>query len=107
MLERIVGFVACLMCAIPFLIIKKYDKDSRDPISFWSGDRTLKSKVINTAEYNREMSGLYRKCAYAFLLAGVGCMILPVVGYVMIGLECTVGFYLVWRCYKKILRRYS
>lgn len=107
MVERIVGFVACLMCAIPFLIIKKYDKDSRDPIGFWSGDRTLKSKVINIPEYNREMSGLYGKCAYAFLLAGIGCMILPAVGYVMIGLECTVGFYLVWRCYKKILGRYS
>lgn len=107
MVERIVGFVACLMCAIPFMIISKYDKDSRDPIGFWSGDKTLKSKVKNIVEYNKEMAGLYGKCAYAFLLAGVCCMILPALGYFVICLECTVGFYVVWRSYKSILKRHS
>lgn len=107
MAERIIGFISCLMCAIPFLIISKYDKNSREPIAFWSGDKTLKSKVINVPDYNREMSGLYGKCAYAFLLAGAGCVILPVIGYFMICFECTAGIYFVYRCYKKILGRYS
>lgn len=107
MLERIIGFVCCLMCSIPFLITSKYDKNSREPITFWSGDKTLKSKVVNVAEYNKEMCGLYGKCAGAFLLAGTGCMILPVIGYVMICFECTAGIYFMYRCYKKILERYS
>lgn len=110
MVERMVGFISCLMCAIPFLIITKYDKNSKEPIGFWSGDKTyktLKSKVKNISKYNEEMAGLYGKCASAFLLAGVGCIILPFIGYALICFECTVGIYLVYRSYKKILGRYS
>lgn len=107
MVERMAGFVCCLMCAIPFLIIAKYDKGSRDPIGFWSGDKTLKEKVKNIPEYNKEMAALYGKCAGAFLLTGFGYVILPFLGIVLICLDCSVGFYLAWRNYKKILGKYS
>ena len=47
MVGRIVGLIACFMSALPFFIISFYDKDSKEPINFWSGDTTLKSKVRN------------------------------------------------------------
>ena len=53
MVGKIIGLVSCLMCAFPFLIISVYNKDSREPINFWSGDTTLKSKVKNVVEYNK------------------------------------------------------
>lgn len=107
MLGRIIAFVSCFMCAVPFLIISIYNKESREPINFWSGDTTLKEKVKNVSEYNKEMAALYKKCAIAFLLTGVGFVILPVVGVILLCFDCTLGIYLMYREYKKILERYS
>lgn len=107
MVGRIIGLVSCFMCAVPFFIISVYDKDSKEPINFWSGDKTLKSKVTNVSEYNKEMAALYKKCAIAFLITGIGCMITLSVGVIMICLGCTLGIYLVYRSYKKILNQYS
>ena len=45
MAGRIVGLIACLLCAVPFLIIGVYDRESSTPISFWSGDKSLMEKV--------------------------------------------------------------
>jgi len=107
MFGRIVGLISGIMCALPFLIISIYDKNGVEPINFWSGDTTLKSKVKNLPEYNREMAALYRKCAYAFLLMGLACFIMLPLGIVILAFNCTVGIYFVWREYKKILERYS
>ena len=107
MVGRIIALVACLLCAVPFLIISIYDKESPEPINFWSGDTTLKSKVTNVQEYNREMAALYKKCALAFLIAGLGFLIVPVLGIVLLCFDCTVGIYVVYRGYKKLLSRYS
>lgn len=107
MVGNIVGLLSCWMCAFPFFIISVYDKNSNEPINFWSGDTTLKSKVKNVKGYNKEMAVLYKKCAVSFFITGIGYLVLPVIGIVMICLECTLGFYLVYRNYKKILRLYS
>ncbi len=106
-MEGIIGLVSCIMCSVPFWIIAVYDKDSREPIGFWSGDKTLKDKVKNVPEYNKEMAALYKKCAIAFLLSGVGCMISMPIGIALICFDCTVGIYLVYRSYKKSLEKYS
>lgn len=107
MFGQIVGLICGIMCAIPFFIISIYDKDSLEPITFWSGDTTLKSKVTNLPEYNREMAALYKKCAYAFLIMGLALFFMFPLGIVILVFNCTVGIYLVWRVYKKILERYS
>lgn len=107
MIGRIIGLISFLMCAFPFFIISKYNKDSIEPINFWSGDTTLKSKVKNVKEYNKEMASLYKKAAVALLVTGIGFFILPVVGVVLLCFDCTVGIYLVYRSYKKILTLYS
>lgn len=80
MLGKIIAFVSCFMCAVPFLII---------------------------SIYNKEMAALYKKCAIAFLLTGVGFLVLPAVGVVLLCFDCTLGIYLMYREYKKILEKYS
>lgn len=107
MVGRVIGLVSCLLCAIPFLIISMYDKDSNTPISFWAGDESLKKKIHNIADYNKEMAALYKRCAIAFLIAGLGCLIYLLLGIILIVLECTVGIFVVYKRYKKIFNKYS
>ncbi len=76
MVGRIIGLVSCLMCAVPFLIISVYNKDSKEPINFWSGDITL------------SMVSLY-------------------LGAAIICFDCTLGIYLTYRNYKRVLDMYS
>ena len=107
MFAGIVGLIAGIMCAFPFLVVSIYGKDSKEPISFWSGDTSLKSKVKNLPEYNKKMSSLYKKCAIAFLIMGVSFIFSPAIGLILIGLYCTLGVYIVYRIYKRILDMYS
>lgn len=107
MVGRIIGLIACLLCAVPFLIISVYDKGSNTPISFWSGDKSLMEKVHDIAGYNKEMADLYKKCAIAFVIAGACCLVHLILGIVIILLECTVGIYVVYKKYKVILEKYS
>ena len=107
MVGRIIGLVSCLMCAIPFLIVSVYNKDGKDPINFWSGDSTLKLKVKNVVEYNKKMALLYNRCAVAFFVSGIGFMFTSYLGLSMICFDCTIGIYLVYRKYKKVLEEYS
>jgi hypothetical protein len=107
MVGRIAAFIACVMCAIPFLIIAIYNKDSKEPINFWSGDTTLKEKVKNVKAYNREMALLYKRCSIAFLITGIGMIVMPVVGAILLCFDCTLGIYLMYKNYKRILNLYS
>ena len=96
MAEKIVGLISCLLCAVPFLIIGIFEKNSKEPITFWSGDKTLKSKVKDVTA-----------CAFAFMLSGICCLISLGFGIVMLVLDCTAGVYLMYRSYKRILERNS
>ncbi len=107
MVGRIVGLISCVMCAIPFLIIAVYNKGSKEPINFWSGDTTLIGKVRNVEDYNREMALLYKRCSIAFLISGIGFIVMPVVGVILTCFDCTLGMYLMYKNYKRILKRYS
>lgn len=103
---RIIGLVCCLLCMFPFLVISIYNKDSSEPISFWSGDASLKNKVKNVKGYNMEMAGLYKKCARSFLFTGGLFVVFPIAGIVLLVFICTVGIYWVYRVYKGILKKY-
>ncbi len=106
MAERIICFICFLLCAVPFWAIAKFGKDGKDPISFWSGDRSLKEKVRDVPAYNREMAALYNKYAWALFAAAVGGAIHPLAG-VAIMVLALVGIVFVYRAYKKILSKYS
>lgn len=107
MVGRIIGMISCLLCAIPFEVIAKYNCDSDEPISFWSGDSSLRDRVLQVADYNREMAVLYRKYAISWVIAALLFLIYPMAGVILCLLDCSVGIYLVYRAYKKILNRYS
>ena len=105
-MEGIIGFVSCLFCAFPLFIIGHYDKDSREPIVFWAGDKTLKKKIKNVHDYNCDMSKLYIKCSLFFVLTGITCMICFWLGITCIMVGSTLGIYIVWKKYKNILSKY-
>lgn len=103
----IVGFVSCLLCALPFFIIAAFDKNSSTPIAFWSGDQSLKDKVTNLPEYNKKMAKLHCTFGLGFLASGLCCLVYIMAGIICIILLCTIGFYRTYRCYKKILAECS
>lgn len=99
----IVGLLSCLLCAVPFFIIGIFGKESSTPISFWSGDQTLKDKVTDLKTYNARMAKLYQKAGTAFCINGLCCFIFIPLGILGLVFLCTVGFYLFYRSYKQIL----
>ena len=106
MAGRIIGFICYFMCAAAFWGIAKFGKDSKDPISFWSGDTSLKGKVKDVPAYNREMARVYTIYGWAYFAAAVGGAIHPIAG-VVIMLADLVAIFFVYRTYKKILSKYS
>ncbi len=106
MAGRIISFICYMLCAIPFWVIAKYGKDSKDPMSFWTGDTSLKSKVKDVAAYNREMAKVYTIYGWAYFAAAVGGVIHPIAGVAILVLAL-VGIVFVYRAYKKILAKYS
>ena len=107
MAERIIALVCCILCAVPFFIISRYDANSVTPITFWSGDNSLKEKVSDISSYNKEMAALYRKCAWVILATSLVCLLSAGVGVVLLCAECIVGVYIVYTQYNKILKKYS
>ncbi len=106
-MEGIVGLICCLLCAFPLFVMGYFNKDSKTPIAFWAGDKTLKEKVKDTRRYNSEISKLYMRCSLTFVITGVICMVSFGVGIICILFESTAGIYIVWKLYKKILSKYS
>ena len=106
-MENIIGLISCLICAFFLFIITYSNKYSHDPIPFWSGDTSLKDKDKDVKEYNVAMSKLYYKCSLSFVITGLLYLTLPIIGTICLVVQCTLGIYLVWHYYKKILSKYS
>lgn len=104
MAERIIGCLCGLLCAFPFLFLGYTAKMNRDPVSFWNGDTSLKEKVGDVKAYNAAMGKLYGRYGMAFLLSAVLCAVYPMVGFTLLMLTATVGIFLVYRGYKRILK---
>lgn len=107
MIGRIIGFFSCAMCALAFWAIASMGKDGKTPISFWSGDNSLKEKIRDVKVYNGKMAALYKKYALSFLVSGAGFFIHPIVGAVLISLVSLFGISIVYIQYKKYLDQYS
>lgn len=107
MIGRIISCGSILSTAVAFELIAKYGKDSKEPISFWSGDTSLKNKVTDVPAYNREMAALYKKYAVSMFVAAAGCVVHSLVGLGIFLVDITLGLFLVYRAYKKILSKYS
>lgn len=106
MAEVIIGTLSCVLCAIPFLTIGLLKKDGEEPISFWSGDDSLKAKLKDVKGYNSKMASLYIKYGIGFLCCGVAIIVKPVIGFGLLIVNCTFGIYVIYVCYKKILYKH-
>lgn len=107
MLENVIGLVSCLLCAFPFFVIGYFNRRSREPIPFWSGDRSLKERIKNVQGYNEEMGKLYCRYALAFVLDGLLFLLHMTPGLIGLGVVCTLGIYLFWKKYKLLLKKYG
>ena len=107
MAGKIVGLISCLFMCGSVFDHRDFRKKQQRTHHFLSGDKTLKSKVKDVIAYNLEMGMLYQKCAFAFMLSGICCLISLGFGIVMLVLDCTAGVYLMYRSYKRILERNS
>ena len=106
MAGRIISFICYFMCAAAFWGIAKFGKDGKDPISFWSGDTSLKDKVKDVPAYNREMAKVYNIYGWAYFAAAVGGAIHPIAGVAIMTIDL-IAIMFVYRAYKKILSKYS
>lgn len=105
MVERIIFFVCCFMCSIPFLIMSG-NKDSMTPIPFWAGSESkLKKELKDIKSYNEEMGKLYKKVAVTFVLCGGVGIIHVMIGLIALGCASVVGFYYVFKQYEKIKKK--
>ena len=50
---------------------------------------------------------LYKQCSIAFLITWAGFMVMPIVGIILICLDCTFGIYVMYKKYKRILNMHS
>lgn len=105
MVGRIIFCICCILCFLPFYFITFLSSDG--PISFWTGDESLKDKVIHVKEYNCEMVKLYKVYAIGFLVSAFLVFIDIRIALLILILQCTTHIYWVYKKYKKILEKYS
>ena len=108
MAGRIIGCFCCVLCALPFFYLAWEGKQKNAaPLTFWSGDTTLRDKIKDIPAYNAEMSRLYKTVACAFSFAALFFLLFAPVGVILLLLECTAGIYPLWKRYRNILSKYS
>ncbi|MBP3871205.1 MAG: hypothetical protein J6E46_09535 [Faecalicoccus sp.] len=107
MAGKIIVFICCILCHLPWLYISTFQKNSEEPISFWSGDQSLKQKVKDVKNYNLEMATLYRKFSWLYLLCAILAPFNPIYAIGLLCIGSLIGIYFVYKSYKKILERYS
>jgi hypothetical protein len=107
MAARIIVFIVSVLCYLPWFYISTFQKDSEEPISFWSGDASLKDKVKDVNNYNNEMAQLYRKFSRIYLVSMIVSPFYPYAAVVLLCAGSLIGIYFLYKSYKKILSRYS
>lgn len=107
MAERIITVICTWMCAMPFLVIGYFSKTSSQPLGFFTGDNTIKDKVGNVPEYNKEMSAKFFRFGLALLIPVVASAIYPIAGVILECVVCVVGCIWLYIWHKKLLEKYK
>ena len=106
MAEKIIIFMCAVLCAVPFFLIGYLNRNSDEPITFFSGDTTLKNRIADVKAYNRGMAKLYCTYAIIVLITGLISFINPGVAIVMLLIEFTLGLLFLYFKYKNLLEKY-
>ena len=106
-LGQIIYCFCCLACALAFILIPYLNKETNEPIGFWSGDTSLKDKVNDVKEYNKEMSKLYMYYGLCYVVISLLVFISFTVSVILLIFGMTIGIFIVYKIYKRILNKYS
>ena len=101
--EKLIGIIVCLLCAIPYYTIAILGKNSQSPITFFSGDKSLKVKDIK--KYNLEMFKLYTFYGTIFIFGAISFIFSNALGMFILLFNATIGIGLVYIKYRWILNR--
>lgn len=108
MFPRILIFFVCLLCAVPFLLLSYLGKISRTPLHFRNGDEARLAAILkDIPAYNRAMAKAYRNFGLLFLTLAVLAAALPALGILGIAIQCTLGFFLLWKKHKALVNQFS
>ena len=94
-----------LICATPVYAIAFSGKNSKDPIPFFSGDKTLKDKIKNVKKYNIEMFKLYSFYATVNVLAAMSAIFITSLGSFILIFNSTFGLIPLYIRYKLIVKQ--
>lgn len=106
MAEKAIIFMCAVLCAVPFFLIGFLNRNSDEPITFFSGDTTLKNRIADVKAYNRGMSKLYCTYALTVFVTGLISFVNAGVAIVLLLMVCTVGLIFIYFQYKVLLDKY-
>ena len=110
-MEEVVGQViycfCLLVCALAFILIPLLNKETKEPIGFWSGDTSLKDQVKDVENYNKKMTKLYLCYGLCYVIAALIVFISFTISIVILIFNVTIGIFIVYKIYKRILNEYS
>ena len=106
MIGRIIGCMSCVLCGLPFLYIGTYEKNNKEPISFWTGDTSLSSKLKDIQSYNLKMAKLYKNYSIAYFISAITFIFSPIIGMIILCISI-LGIFVIYKYYKKYLNLYS
>lgn len=104
------NIICCLsfsLCGIAFILIALTKKNTTDPITFFTGDDSLKEKVKDIKRYNNQMFKLYIIYGLCFIVTGIISFINIILSLILIALFLTLGLIVVYYSYNKILKENS
>ena len=105
MAEKIIMILCCMLCGLPFWLLAAVGRKGKEPLNFWSGDDRLKAKIADVAAYNHAMGKMYFVYGSLFILAAVLAVFSMVAAVVLLILNCTLGLFLIYKGYGRIVRR--
>ena len=106
MAEKIIIFMCAVLCAVPFFLIGYLNRNSDEPITFFSGDTTLKNRIGDIRAYNAAMGRVYCIYALVVLVTGLISFFNPEVAIVLLLIVCTLGLAVIYFKYKELLNKY-
>lgn len=108
MAGRIILSLCCFLCAGAYFLNGRLCRICSSPVAFWTGGETaLKTTVKDPVRYNREMGSAFRWYAIAWLICGLLGALSPLAGIIGMIAVLTLGLFLLWKRYRKILNACS
>lgn len=107
MAGKLIFCIACAITGTAFILQVNTASDD-NPLNFWAGENErLKRMLKDISSYNMEMKKLYQYYSSVFYIAAVVSLFSVMAGGTVLMLNSTVGLFIVYLLYKKILKKYS